>query len=230
LDFHREGIEESMISAKPLPAVPRALPVPKPKRPPKRNVAMTLVAAFRGPGGGVLLCADREENDGYSKREVDKIYRISMIQCQIFMAASGPSVAISKTNMEIHNAIQQKFADGGDILLKYRSLIEGVLHTVHAQFEDLLKEYPMNLLIVIAPNFPNTSPVLYRTDGAVMLPEDHYAAYGSGKTIADYLADRLYKYGHLDRACTLGLAAFIFREAQRTASGVGLGADMVFIT
>jgi len=45
---------------------------------------VTLVAAFRSGNGGILLCADREENEGYAKREVDKIYHIGMNACDFF--------------------------------------------------------------------------------------------------------------------------------------------------
>jgi len=55
-----------------------------------------------------------------------------------------------------------------------------------------------------------------------------YISYGSGKTISDYFADRLYTFG-LPNDLLAVLATFIFREAEKSSSGVGLGNDMVFI-
>jgi hypothetical protein len=57
---------------------------------------MTLIAAFRAREGGVLLCADREENDGFSKREVEKISRLSLLQCQMFIAGAGYAPIIKR--------------------------------------------------------------------------------------------------------------------------------------
>ena len=70
---------------------------------------MTLVAAFRGRDGGVLLCADREESENYAKRDVDKIYEIPMLPIQIYLAGAGPSAPIARANMEIHNALSAAF-------------------------------------------------------------------------------------------------------------------------
>lgn len=44
---------------------------------------MTLIAGFRANKGGILLGADREENDGFSKREVGKISRVSNLQFRL---------------------------------------------------------------------------------------------------------------------------------------------------
>jgi hypothetical protein len=63
---------------KPHSIVPRP-PRPKLDRLPDRGKLMTLAAAFRCQNGGILLCADREENDGVTKRQIDKIYHIKTI-------------------------------------------------------------------------------------------------------------------------------------------------------
>ena len=92
-----------MISPKPLPYHQKppyqVLPHPKLKRLPKGPRPMTLVAAYRSAEGGVLLCADREENDGWlAKRSVDKIYPIHLLPCDFYLAGAGPTPAIVKTN------------------------------------------------------------------------------------------------------------------------------------
>ena len=61
-----------MLIPKPLPFVPAPRPLPKIKRLHKRPHPMTLVAAFRCRNGGILLCADREENGGYAEEKSRK--------------------------------------------------------------------------------------------------------------------------------------------------------------
>ena len=68
---------------------------------------MTLVAAFRCKNGGILLCADREENDGFLRREVNKICRIrELIPCEFFIAGAGKSAIITNARLEIHKSMK----------------------------------------------------------------------------------------------------------------------------
>ena len=62
----------------------------------------------------------------------------------------------------------------------------------------------------------------------MVLPAGNYAAQGTGRIIADYLADKLYRES-LDRVILMNLAVFIFREAASVSSGVGLGTDTIMI-
>jgi 20S proteasome alpha/beta subunit len=218
----------SSLPKPPRPFAPKPIPGPTPKRLPKGK-PMTLVAAYRSNNGGLLLCADREENDGYAKRSVDKIYPIYLNPCTIFLAGAGPSNAIAKANEEIHNGLVEAFRDGKDVLREYKVVIQKTLEGVHSQFADILAEFPMNFLIVVVVKAANCAPILYRTDGSVMLKEDYYAAFGTGKLICDYFSDRLYEYPRLDKPNLLAVAAFIFREAHKSASGVGEDVNMIFI-
>lgn len=212
----------------PYPFSPKPIPGPKSKRLPKGK-PMTLVAAYRSRDGGLLLCADREENDGYGKRSVDKIYPAYLNPCTIYFAAAGPSNAIVRGCEEAHNVLMEAFREGKDILREYKPLIEKSLQTVHKQFAVVLKEWPMNFLIVVVAKAPNSVPILYRTDGAAMIQEHYYAAFGTGKLICDYFSDSLYEYPRFDKTNLLALAAFIFREAHKSASGVGEDVNMIFI-
>src|SRR6266436_8926054 len=93
----------------------RPCPVPKPVRLPKRRPhRMTLTNAFRARNGGVLLCADREENDGYAKTEIDKIYAITtdLKTCEVFISGAGPSDIIRKAKEHIRRSLIQ--ADRGN--------------------------------------------------------------------------------------------------------------------
>ena|ERR1017187_4120590 len=200
------------------------------RRLPARGKAMTLVAAFRGIEGGILLCSDREWTDGFSKREVDKIYRIrDLAACEIFIAGSGPDATIHKASVDIFGAFVRASKAGKDVLQEHKSILESSLKAVYKQCAKTLRMYPMCLLIVVAPRGGKLVPMLYRTDEDVLVPESFYAASGSGKPIADYFADRLYEYGKLTKDALKVVAAFIFREAEASSAGVGLGVDMRFI-
>jgi 20S proteasome alpha/beta subunit len=214
--------------AKPRKAIPRPL-VPKPKRLLKRKAPMTLVAAFRCMNGGILLIADREENDGYTRREVDKIYRINMLPCQVFLAGSGPGGVLTVAYSRIHGDLVKAFSDGENLLLKHREIIEGSLRHIHEHYAANLENGYLGLIVVFAPLVEGNVPILYRTERSMMIPESYYCAEGSGKAISDYFADRLYQPGRLNKDSMKILAAFILREAERTTAGVGLGADMWFI-
>jgi hypothetical protein len=196
---------------------------------------MTLIAAFRAGNGGILLCADREENDGYAKRQVDKIYRIHLSSCDLFIAGAGPSGVITKACTDIQDSLTKALADGVDLVREHKSLIESSLRSIHKQYAANLKNCFLGLIVVFVPSDLTSVPILYRTELAMLIPEPYYAAYGSGKIVSDYLADRLYGvadevFGHaIDNKTLLALALFIFREAGKSADGVGLGADMNLI-
>jgi hypothetical protein len=70
---------------------------------------------------------------------------------------------------------------------------------------------------------------MYKAEAHRVVAEPTYASEGSGKFISHYLADRLYRPGLLHRTSLGALVAFILREAGESTSGVGHGADMVFI-
>ena len=190
---------------------------------------MTLVAAFRCRNDGILLCADREEDNDISKRSIEKIYRIrDFIPCEVFIVGSGLTSTITNTCVEVHKSLKTSSDKGADILSDHRAIIESSLKEIYEKYAEDLKEVAMYLLVVVAPRAIGSIPLLYRTEGRALVPEQFYFSHGSGKTVSDYLADRLYKHG-LDKSALGFLAAFIFREAANSSSGVGLGTDMVFI-
>ena len=225
--YHARSGVASMIAPKPLPV--RISP-PKGQRRPHQGKFMTLAAAFRSPKGGILLCADREWNDaGISKREVDKLYRINLASCVLFLAGAGPDTPILRACEEIHRSLSTAEANGVDVLVGHAGIVETALQMVHKQFARLLKNLPMTFLVVIAPRSIEKFPALYYTDGAALIQEPYYYAVGSGKPVADYLADRLYEPRRLSKRELATLAAFILREAGESSLGVGVKANMVFI-
>ncbi len=221
-----------MIRALPKP-LPRKFYTPKPKRLPERKpLSMTLVAAFRCRTGGVLLCADREENDGYNKREIDKIFRIPVQQlnsCDVWLAGAGGGDLIRQFEAQLYASLVAAAGVGTDVLNECETLIQAELANFHRQWSNEIKKEWLNFIVVVAPYREKLIPRLYRTNKTALVPYPEYCAIGSGQPIADYFANRLFHFDRLDRPTLAILAAFILREAEHSASGVGLGADMKFI-
>jgi len=190
---------------------------------------MTLIAAFRTRNDGILLCSDRQEDEGVSIKEVEKIYRIrDLPPLEVFVAGAGPSTPLKNACIDIHQSLKRSSDEGMDVLAEYQAIIENCLKNIHKKYSSILKSWPINLIIVVAPRAHGCSPILYQTDGPMLSPETFYLAHGSGKHVADYLAGRLYKHG-LTRAWLIVLAAFIFREAGASSPGVGSGTNMILI-
>jgi 20S proteasome alpha/beta subunit len=179
--------------------------------------------------GGVLLCADREEDYGDTKREVDKICAIELPSFQVFIAGSGPTSVVNQACLEIRHVLTQAFAAGEDMVKRHKPLIEETLKAIHKRYAANLKNWTLGLIVIFAPFDRSMVPLLYRTEWSMMVSEPFYVGYGAGKALSDYLADRLYDYERIDDAHLLAVAAFIFREAEHSVGGVGLGVDMVFI-
>jgi len=185
---------------------------------------MTLVAGFRCKNNGVLLCADREENDGISKREVDKISRILHPQGYVFIAGAGASSVLSK----FHGAVERAINDKIDLKTQHVRIFEKALEWVFATYVKDEWNDAISVVVVVAFHQGDLAPLMYGSDKAIITQQTFYISAGSGKPIADYLSDRLYQHG-LDKASLGAMAAFILREAEESTLGVGLGADMVFI-
>ena len=198
-------------------------PIPRSERLPGRKHIMTLAAGFYCRNGGVLLCADREENDGISRREIDKISRIRRQQGSVFIAVAGKSSIISKLTLCTSHAID----DAIDLRLHHVRLIEESLNSTYRAYVRT-DEDAIAVIVVVAFNDPALMPLLYRSEGEMLVPQLSYTAVGSGKQISDYLADRLYD-PQLDKPTMTALGAFILREAEESTNGVGLGGDMIFI-
>jgi 20S proteasome alpha/beta subunit len=189
---------------------------------------MTLIAAFRTRKNGVLLCADREEDDGYLKREVDKIYRFAMNQCEIFLAAAGPSAVTTVAYSQIYEHLRRAEMSGINVTAEHGRLLRECLVEIHREYQQELESCSMGLIAVVASLMPETVPMVYVSSGAVLAPAGPYVATGTGKLVSDYLAHRLYKQEHGNDVLVL-VAGFICREAEQATSGVGLGFDWVFI-
>jgi hypothetical protein len=222
-----------MIEALPKPC-PRIVPHQKPKRLRERRPGyMTIAAGFRCPKGGVLLCADRQEDNGYTKREVDKIYRIPVTElqtCDVWLAGAGHGDLIRTFQSKLHASLVYAFNAGRDVFSEHEAIIQDELAGFHRQRSADTKLYGLDFVVVVSSVRLDRVPLLYRTDKAFLTPRPEYCAVGTGQPISEYLCDRLFEYGKLESRATGILAAFILREAQQSASGAGLGSDMPTIS
>ena len=220
-----------MIRTLPKPQ-PRIVQKVHPRRLPERKLlSMTLVAGFRCRQGGVLLCSDREENDRYNKREVDKIHRIPVTQlrtCDVFIAGAGSGDLIRKFRSQLHDSLVSA-ATKGNVFEAHEALIQTELDNFYKQWGEDIEESGLVFIVVVAPFQMNLAPLLYRTNKTALVLFFEYCAIGTGQSVSDYFADRLFHYDRMERPLLAILAAFILREAQTSAYGVGLGGDMEFI-
>ncbi|MGB7284742.1 MAG: hypothetical protein WBE13_20920 [Candidatus Acidiferrum sp.] len=190
---------------------------------------MTLVNGFRTRTGGILLCADRQEDDGYLKAEIDKIYEIPhLMTCEVFIAGAGPSELISKAKEHIHKSLLFAAQGTNDVLAEHQTIIEGSLRHIYEEYRDVFESASMGLIIVVAPRAPGAHPLMYSTVEYRLDLRRTYCAQGTGRSISDYFSDRVYKET-MNRNELSVLGAFILGEAERKAVGVGMGFDMVFI-
>jgi hypothetical protein len=154
--------------------------------------------------------------------------RLLLKPFEIFIAGCGRTGIIVNARDEIRKGLLDDANKGKDILAGHKGKIETILGSIHRKYVKGDQDRVEFVIIIIAPHAPGSAPLLYRTEGAMSVSEPFYAAEGSGKTISDYFADRLYRQ-ELSNDMLALLAAFICREAEYKASGVGLGFDMIFI-
>lgn len=214
-----------MIPRKPSP-VPRIQP--KPQRLPERN-AVTIAAGFVCKEG-ILICGDREEATGVSKRVVQKVITL-MAQPFCLTVANAGSAAVGDLAMK---RLQCAFALGsgnGDAFLasNHEQIIVDVLTKLH---EDHIWKNPRTdhaIKLIIGLTFLNSSDkFLYVTEDNIPQPVTSYCAVGYGADLCNYFADRLYR-SDLNTNELVLLAAFIFREVNASVQFCGKGTDMTFL-
>ena len=135
---------------------------------------------------------------------------------------------IKNTETKIHGDLMEAFSAGEDILSHHQTLIETSLKSIYENYSKALSEFSMDLILVIVIHSSGTVPIVYRSEKEILTPEPLYVACGSGKMISDYFSGRLYEYPGLTQENLITIAAFIFREANKSTSGVGSDVDVCF--
>jgi 20S proteasome alpha/beta subunit len=211
-----------------LKPLPRNIQTPKNQRLPKGK-PMTLITGIRCSDGSVLLGADRESNNQFGKRSVEKLFRIATNEGSFLIASAGRASIADNALMRMDLELR-KAAENPNISLfeKHKELIETVLYEIHEQYIWGNRDEGnrgIQFIIVAAFNSPHSIPFLYRTDEEIVYPQQLYCCGGAGQDLAYYFADKLYN-DHLSREGAALITSFIFREVSESVSGVGLGVDL----
>jgi len=217
-----------------LPKPHPIIPQPKPERLPKRK-AMTLIAGFPC-SDGILICADREESDGYARRAVHKITSFNLKNSNYVIAGAGRSSILSNAIPRIEMALRKAEECGDDLLETHRSIIGNSLQLIHEELIWSSKDPEASerfINLIIAASFETVRgevvTALYGTDKDIV-SADFYVFKGIGSDLAHYFADKLFVPSPNDRIWSIILATFIFREVRESIEGVGLGTEMVFLS
>jgi len=124
----------------------------------------------------------------------------------------------------------QPVKDAGSVVRDHVSLIEKSLTLFYKTYSKELKEAPIGFIIVVAPLIANRVPMIYHTERAMLeLKAQNISLTELERHCLIYFAGRLFQWDRMDKPTLAILAAFILREVEASASGVGLGNDMVFI-
>jgi hypothetical protein len=197
---------------------PRPFPRPKTPRLPDRK-AMTIVAGFRCHDG-LVLCADTEHSDGFSKFQRRKIRSFVDQDCVIRFAGAGHSDYIDMTTEKIMSRLPAK---GKSIQAIKDSFEEVVLdiQTHHIQpFFDMHDQYrPQVRLLAIIRLTTGELELIKVSDTTVSTVED-YDVLGSGEHLARSLVDWLYDPMTPTRLMRV-VALNIVQQTKRYVSGVG---------
>jgi 20S proteasome alpha/beta subunit len=206
-----------------------------PKRPKKKK--MTIAAGFFFKDG-IVVCADREESSGASKKSVSKLFNLNSEEWTIVgaTAGSGPAadLAVKRLRWEFVKTFALSLGSGSALALAspeehLENAIINVLTKVHEDhiWKNTHTDHSMRMIIAI--NFFKTGQqYLYRTEDNIPQPIETYCCMGYGEDLCTYFAERLY-HRELNKDEMALLAAFIFREVNASVQFCGKGTDMALM-
>lgn len=121
-----------------------------------------------------------------------------------FVAGAGGGALITKLNNQLHEELSKAKDSGIDVFEHHRALIETQLENFYRKYgRDLKKVGGLGLIVVAAPFAQKYVPAIYHTVDATLIPDNEYWAYGTGKPLSDYFADRLFRWDRMDKAIWL---------------------------
>lgn len=193
---------------------------------------MTIAAGFVCKDG-MLLCADREESSGASKKGVQRLFVIHDLKWSMIIATAGSGPAGDLAVKRLRFAFLQGFCDGASnvntLESKHEQIIIDVLTKIH---EDHVWKNPRTdhaFKLVIGINFlESQGQYLYLTEDNIPQPIRGYCCVGAGEDLCTFFCESLYNT-QLNKEEVILLAAFIFREVNSTVQFCGKGVDMVLL-
>jgi len=181
---------------------------------------------------GILICADREESSGTSKKAVEKIVTLHADPWNMTVATVGSGPAGDLAVKRLRQAFVRAFIPTqktADLLAKHEQIIIDVLTKVH---EDHIWKNPATdhaIKLIIGISFQDLRrQFLYLTDGNIPQLVETYCCAGYGEDLCTYFAERLYREG-LTKDEMILLASFIFREVNASVQFCGKGVDMALL-
>jgi 20S proteasome alpha/beta subunit len=186
---------------------------------------MTVLAALECTDG-ILLASDREESDGDSKGAARKIFDSSSSSCRFAVLTAGFSPLCDLAVSRIEES-----AAGAQSAGRYVEIVSDVLRELYTEFVwpaeiPRAREREIELLLAVASN---QGYRLFSTCDEIVQPRRQFVVAGSGAELAGYFLERLYEPS-LTVSEAVRLLAFVCREAGDSASGVGLGTELLALT
>ena len=172
---------------------------------------------------GIVLCTDSLEDDGITKKPVDKIKMMGTPEWGVAIAGSGGGRIIDKFCDEVKNRLPRGKFD--------RTAIEAKIEEVLAEFNSKYVKTQDDLfqVIIALHSGPGGQRLLYEGSGTFLSPVTDECHTGMGNDIWRVLADTLYD----NKNCVednVRLAIFATRLAIRYASRVDAPIQVVSYT
>jgi 20S proteasome alpha/beta subunit len=200
---------------------------------------MTIGAGFICKDG-IIVCADREESAGASKKVVQKLITIHADPWNMTVATAGSAPAGDLAVKRLQEAFMLEYATSFaaskldpyslyGMEKNHEQLIINVLTKLH---EDHIWNNPKTdhaIKLIIGISFIKLGrQYLYLTEDNIPQPINSYCCMGYGEDLCTYFAERLY-HRELSVEETMLMASFIFREVNASVQFCGKGTDMAWL-
>ncbi len=157
---------------------------------------------------GVILCTDSLEDDGITKKTVNKIRTMGTHEWPVAMSVSGPSGICDKFADRVSTELRQATLD----LNLIEQTVETVLSQFHATYQDPFE-------VITAVHDSSGNHFLYRGTKGVLSQEKQECHTGMGNELWRMLADTVYDERN-SVADNIRLATLATRLAIKYSSGV----------
>jgi hypothetical protein len=206
------------MNPKPLPfIVPHKTPF-KCKRQRFERKRMTLIAAFSGAPGVVLISDSQETVSGYAKRRVDKIEQRTH-PFPYAIAGAGDGIHIEALKFEIAGALTD--LSEYSLPLLHETLKRVSLDYFQKYIWPRGADKPSVEMLLTTQKVGSHPDIWQIADGAALWVDNNHRSIGVGSYLAEYLIEKLPSFRQ-DEAEMIAGAAYILKEVGDHIDGVGL--------
>ena len=189
---------------------------------------------------GIFMCSDTEEGTALGNKAVRKLRRLSGDSWHMAFGSAGFGPICDVALQRVSNAAR---GAGDNFIVDYEKVIGSEMAKLYDQYlhyslPDQVRYDRQISLVICLFNRQTKEASLYRTDEEILQPvSEPYACVGSGKGIADYYLERLFRdfRAPLFSGCppriheAERLLQFVMKEAKQSVGGVGGNTDTVNI-